>query len=146
MKIWTLEEANLALPHLREILSVLVEQNKRADLARYALAELEERTKGDGAGMERELEYRRARLRDAMQQLRRGIEQIDRMGCQVKDLEAGLLDFPAILDGREVLLCWQLGEPEVMYWHESDQGFASRQPILGGSSSGEAWGRGTTRD
>lgn len=130
MKIWTVEEANLALPRFREILAILVEQNKRADLARYALQELQERIRGDGAGMEREVAYRRARLREATTQLRQGVEQLARMGCQVKDLEAGLLDFPALRDGRQVLLCWQLDEPEVRYWHEMDQGFATRQPIL----------------
>lgn len=127
MKIWTVAEANRALPHLREILSVLVEQNKRADLARQSLVELEERIRGDGLGMEKEVEYRRARLRDAMGRVRQGVEQLRRMGCQVKDLEVGLLDFPGIRDGRRVLLCWRMDEPAVLYWHDEDAGFASRR-------------------
>jgi hypothetical protein len=129
MKIWSAEEANRALPQLREILSVLIEQNKLADLAREALLDLEERVRGDGAGMERELEYRRARLREAVAKVRQGVEQVERMGCQVKDLETGLVDFPGVVEGRQVLLCWQMGEPAVLYWHDEDKGFATRRLI-----------------
>lgn len=129
MKLWSVEEADRALPHLREIVSVLVEQNKRAELARQSLAELEERTRGDGAGLETELEYRRARLRDAFTQVRCGLDQIERMGCQLKDLEVGLIDFPTMRDGRRALLCWQLGETAVLYWHPEGVGFAGRTPL-----------------
>jgi hypothetical protein len=48
---------------------------------------------------------------------------------QIKDLDRGLLDFPAILDGREVFLCWEEGEPGVEYWHELDAGYAGRSPL-----------------
>jgi hypothetical protein len=50
-------------------------------------------------------------------------------GCEIKDLESGLIDFPTIWEGREVFLCWKLGEPEVEFWHEIDAGFAGRQPL-----------------
>jgi hypothetical protein len=60
-------------------------------------------------------------------------------GCEIKDLHKGLVDFPTIWEGREVFLCWQLGEPEVNFWHEIDAGFAGRQPLktdLGYSKKG----------
>jgi hypothetical protein len=50
-------------------------------------------------------------------------------GCHIKDLERGLIDFPTIWEGREVYLCWRLGEREVNFWHEVDAGFAGRQPL-----------------
>ncbi len=50
-------------------------------------------------------------------------------GCHIKDLEDGLIDFPTIWEGREVYLCWKLGESEVNFWHEVDSGFAGRQPL-----------------
>ena len=50
-------------------------------------------------------------------------------GCEIKDVQSGLIDFPTIWEGREVFLCWQLGEPEVSFWHEIDDGFAGRQPL-----------------
>lgn len=128
-KNWTVEEANQALPYLREIVTVLVEQNKRSYLARQTLVDMEERVRGNGHDMGLELEHRHTRLRDALGQVRQGLDQLRRLGCEVKDLDAGLVDFPSIRNGREVLLCWQLGEPAVLYWHDSDKGFASRQPL-----------------
>ena len=50
-------------------------------------------------------------------------------GCQLKDLESGLIDFPTVWEGREVFLCWKLGEQEVSFWHEIDAGFTGRQPL-----------------
>lgn len=55
--------------------------------------------------------------------------EIGSAGCQIKDLEGGLIDFPTIWEGREVFLCWKLGESEVSFWHEVDAGYAGRQPL-----------------
>jgi hypothetical protein len=57
------------------------------------------------------------------------LAEIGATGCQIKDLETGLIDFPTIWEGREVLLCWKMGETEVSFWHELDTGFAGRQPL-----------------
>ena len=51
------------------------------------------------------------------------------LGVLIKDINTGLLDFPALRDGREVYLCWQYGEGEIAFWHEVDAGYAGRQPI-----------------
>jgi hypothetical protein len=56
---------------------------------------------------------------------------IEALGVLLKDLELGLVDFPAERDGRRVLLCWQYGEPEVAFWHGTEEGFAARKPIAG---------------
>ncbi|MFQ5791821.1 MAG: DUF2203 domain-containing protein [Acidobacteriota bacterium] len=57
------------------------------------------------------------------------ISEIGSQGCHVKDFDSGLVDFPTIWEGREVCLCWKLGEPEVSFWHEVDAGYAGRQPL-----------------
>lgn len=57
------------------------------------------------------------------------VEEICDQGCHLKDLESGLIDFPTLWEGREVYLCWRLGEPEVAYWHEIEAGFAGRQSL-----------------
>jgi hypothetical protein len=57
------------------------------------------------------------------------IHQIQATGAQIKDVNIGLLDFPALRDGREVYLCWKHGEGDIAFWHETDAGFAGRQPI-----------------
>jgi hypothetical protein len=57
------------------------------------------------------------------------VERLQALGVQVKDLDRGLVDFPALRDGEEVLLCWQVGEEVVAYWHGVDEGFAGRKPL-----------------
>lgn len=57
------------------------------------------------------------------------VHQIQDLGVLIKDINLGLLDFPALKDGREVYLCWRYGEGEIAYWHEIEAGFAGRQPI-----------------
>jgi len=59
------------------------------------------------------------------------VERMNEMGCLVKDLEAGLVDFYAVQDDEPVFLCWQFGEPAVTHWHGLEEGFAGRQPIEG---------------
>jgi hypothetical protein len=57
------------------------------------------------------------------------VEALQELGVAVKDLDRGLVDFPALRDGEEVLLCWQLGEEKVGYWHGVDEGFAGRREL-----------------
>lgn len=71
----------------------------------------------------------RNRERATADRLRELIEEIQSQGCQVKDLNLGLVDFPTRYRGREVLLCWKIDEPFIAYWHEVEAGFAGRQPI-----------------
>jgi hypothetical protein len=59
------------------------------------------------------------------------VERMNALGCLVKDLEAGLVDFYAVQDDEPVFLCWQFGEPAVSHWHALDEGFAGRKPIDG---------------
>jgi hypothetical protein len=58
-----------------------------------------------------------------------GFEQLERLDIVVRDLERGLVDFPAVIDGREVYLCWLVDEPSVTHWHGIESGFAGRQPL-----------------
>lgn len=128
-RIWTVEEANSILPHLREVLPVLIEDRQRAELAQHSLLELEQRMRGDGEGLGPELERRQRRLRQAMAKVRQGIQQLQRLGCEVKDLDLGLVDFPSRLHGQPVLLCWRIGEPAVAYWHSPAEGYAGRRKL-----------------
>ena len=57
------------------------------------------------------------------------VEAICDEGCFLKDLDSGLVDFPTLWEGREVYLCWKLGEPEVEHWHEIEAGFAGRRSL-----------------
>ena len=70
-----------------------------------------------------------AELRTLMDALRTDLEALRREGCIVKDIGSGLVDWYARKDGREVFLCWKLGEKSVNFWHELDTGFAGRRPV-----------------
>jgi Uncharacterized conserved protein (DUF2203) len=58
-----------------------------------------------------------------------GFEQLEELEVLVRDLDRGLVDFPSLVDGREVYLCWQLGEPEILHWHGLESGYAGRRPL-----------------
>ena len=72
---------------------------------------------------------RRAEREKAVQEARDTVGEIDSIGVQVNDLEEGLLDFPYVMDGKTVLLCWKLGEPAITHWHTEEEGFAGRKPL-----------------
>ena len=65
----------------------------------------------------------------AVARLQSAMKEIQQTGCHVKDLGGGLLDFPALLGGEEVYLCWKMGEPRIEYWHRIEDGFAGRKKI-----------------
>jgi hypothetical protein len=78
------------------------------------------------------LRFERDRLAES---LKASLEKIHSTGCLVKDLEMGLLDFPALLNNEEVYLCWRLGEERIRFWHRQDEGYAGRKPINPNDSS-----------
>ena len=113
-------------PLLREIQSLreqLAEVEERA-------AGLQARTMGNGHLHEEEIDAVLGDARRIGDEIGERLRQIDAMGVLVKDLDAGLIDFPALRDGREVYLCWRLGEgSHIAWWHEIEAGFAGRQPL-----------------
>ena len=72
---------------------------------------------------------RRAEREKAMQEAKDTLAEFEAIGVLLKDLEKGLLDFPCVVDGKTVLLCWKLGEKEIGYWHSEEDGFAGRKPL-----------------
>src|ERR671925_311800 len=70
-------------------------------------------------------------LRFIAEEFNVSLHEVSRLGCLVKDVDAGLVDFPAVREGREVFLCWRLGEPRVAHWHGTEEGFAGRKPLEG---------------
>ncbi|HYP06502.1 MAG TPA: DUF2203 domain-containing protein [Bryobacteraceae bacterium] len=104
--------------------------------AQYAEAEqvlkttVHEITMRGGMSVDKERMLEMQRRRDsAGPKLQAILESIQEHGCLVKDLDTGLLDFPTLYDGREVYLCWRLGESRIEFWHGVDEGFQGRKPI-----------------
>jgi hypothetical protein len=121
---YSLEEANASLDRVGELIERL--RGARAGLAdRDARRALAEATPTNGGGPPgRVVSEAFVEVRDVLLELRE-------REIVLRDLDRGLVDFPAIRDGREVYLCWQEGEDEIGFWHEPEAGFAGRQPIDG---------------
>jgi hypothetical protein len=71
----------------------------------------------------------RLRIKGIVDQMGASVARLDGWGITLRDIETGLIDFPALVDGRQVWLCWKLGEGDVEWWHELDSGFAGRRPL-----------------
>jgi hypothetical protein len=129
-RYFTLEEANEALDEVRPLTDELVGH-------RRALVELQERQStlstriaGNGGNVEpHELQDVQERLDEEVAGIARCVARIHELGALVKDLDEGLVDFPATRDGEDILLCWRLGEDEIAFWHGLDEGFSGRKPL-----------------
>jgi hypothetical protein len=127
---FTVEEANALLETVRPLVERMVEQRREAVVQFERRQELGGLTKTNGGGFHPRLPAEiDTALQAATDELERCIEELTALGVQVKDLDTGLIDFPSFRDGEEVLLCWQLGEDEIGWWHTLDGGFAGRQPL-----------------
>jgi hypothetical protein len=84
----------------------------------------------NGGNMERpEVRELRETVEASHAELNEIVARFTTQGVQVKDMDRGLIDFPAEVDGQEALLCWHVGEPRIAYWHSPDDGFAGRRPL-----------------
>ena len=75
---------------------------------------------------------RKNHRQEAAATFKQAVEKVHEFGCLVKDLDIGLIDFPTLFQGREVYLCWKLGEASIQFWHGVDEGFRGRKPIDAG--------------
>jgi hypothetical protein len=152
-RFYDIDAANAAVSELDGILGVLAEQ--RAELVRLRDQVLAAGTgAGDGAttavadrnrrpakpvkpGDPRsgdtpfvdDLRLTRLRMQGLIDQMAAGVARIDALGLTLRDIEHGLVDFPALVAGRQIWLCWQRGETAVDWWHDLDHGFSARRPL-----------------
>jgi hypothetical protein len=122
-RYFTLQEAQRTLEYIRPMMEEVVEICRGIIADQPEIWPAIERAAGNGGNA-------------ALSRLARDFDQLDDLlhrvqatGVLIKDIETGLLDFPALKDGREVYLCWKHGEDAIQYWHETDAGFAGRQRI-----------------
>ena len=127
LTMFTVEQATRTLPLVRKIVEDIVQQHRRW---REAILELDLVA---STARDDDPPDRASRLKRKVQTLARELDsyqrELDDLGILLTDRRLGLIDFPSEMNGRPVLLCWRIGEPEVMYWHEVDAGFAGRQPL-----------------
>jgi hypothetical protein len=127
---FTPAEANAALEHVRPLVERLVAQRADHIAALERQEELERKIRGNGGGIPpAQLAEATAEVDAHARRLANLVDEINARGAEVKDIDTGLIDFPALRNGETVLLCWQLGEDEIGFWHRVDDGFAGRRPL-----------------
>ena len=140
VKYFTIDEANNALPLVRAIVTDIVAKYSEVSDRKSRLDQIREsRSKRDYVGQDlygEELTQVEEVIEKEIGFLQEFIDELENLGIELKDISRGLIDFRSIMDGREVYLCWLLGEEEVGHWHELDAGFGGRQSLLAGSASG----------
>jgi len=140
-RYFSVEEANRMLPLVRAIVTDIVQQwHKVNELKQRLSAVMSERKRPASDIYSEELAQSQAEMEVEEEKLAFYIEELTKLGVELKGPD-GLCDFFSIMDGREVYLCWRLGEPEVAHWHELNAGFAGRKPLASLTAS-----RGGLRD
>lgn len=122
-----IDEANARLADARPVLEKLRADRERVAEAQSVLQRARE-TNGSAEHAE-ELIRQENEIRDVVQRMQRAVAQIDEWGISLRDISTGLIDFPALANGRPIWLCWRLGEGVIEWWHESNEGFEQRQPL-----------------
>ncbi len=137
-RFYDLDDANLAIPEVRTILESLRDQ--RAELIRLrdeviahgADDEARGEARGDApteARIDADVRILRLRMQGVIDRMQAGVVRIDELGITLREIETGLIDFPALASGRQIWLCWRLGEDDVEWWHELSDGFTGRQSL-----------------
>jgi hypothetical protein len=129
-RYFTPNEANEALDTVRPLAEEIVERRRALREAATRRAELGRLVAGNGGGVDAGdfATLDEEATREAAE-IARLVTRIQELGVLVKDLDRGLVDFPALRGDEEVLLCWQLGEEQVTHWHGLEEGFAGRKPL-----------------
>jgi hypothetical protein len=119
---FTIEEANAALERVRPILLKLRDAKSELldDEAREALTDASPTNGGGDPGKQ---------VGEAFLEVRRLLTALTEAGIVVRDVDRGLIDFPSLMDDREVYLCWELGEDEIAWWHDLESGYGGRRPL-----------------
>jgi hypothetical protein len=119
---YTVEEANALLPSVKPVLRRLRDANDElTDIEAHET--LSEATPGNGGGDPGR------KVSEAFLEVRRLLGTLEEAGIVVRDIDRGLIDFPAIRDGEEVYLCWELGEDSVEHWHDLESGYRGRRQL-----------------
>ena len=133
MKLFSPERANALIPKLGALVEELL--GKRRELAIKllesdpALQHVQQPQAPRLAGVRSP--FPPPRFGDLKLEIHRLIHRIESFGCVVKDIDLGLLDFPAEREGEPIYLCWKAGEPAVAFWHGPEDGFSRRKPLEG---------------
>ena len=122
-KYFTSEEANRALPQVRLLVVQIMQARDAIIQAQPELWPVLEKSIGNGGSK------KAGELLAEFRRVEQGMLGLQEIGCELKDMSVGLVDFPALRDGHEVLLCWKYDEPEIMFWHDLQSGYPGRKKL-----------------
>ena len=127
-RLFTLDEARSLLPEVRDLAEAMREQKQAFDQRARVIKQAGRQSRGNGHGP-REALSAQAEAERLVKEIQDRMQRLAQMGVEVKGIDEGLVDFPSEREGRVVYLCWRIGEPDIMFWHELDAGFRGRQPL-----------------
>jgi hypothetical protein len=129
-RFYAIDEANAALPEVDRILVALRDQREELIALRDRVIDA---TPDDGetptAGAAEQIRLLRLGMQGLIDQMQAGVARLVEMDITLRDISTGLIDFPALVSGRPIWLCWRLGENDVAHWHAHDAGYDSRRPL-----------------
>ena len=130
-RLFTLTEAERTRRDLEPFLIEAISVRKKLSVLEQELAAVSTRILMMGGVLVpyAKLAAKRSEQQSLAELMKSNLEKILSTGCVIKDLDVGLLDFPAIIDNQEVYLCWKLGEDRIRYYHRQDEGYKARKPI-----------------
>ncbi len=129
-RYYAIDEANAALPEVERILVALRDQREELIALRdrvVAASPPDDETPTPGAA--EQVRLLRLGMQGLIDQMQAGVARLVEMDITLRDISTGLIDFPALVSGRPIWLCWRLGEGDVEHWHPHDEGFDSRRPL-----------------
>jgi hypothetical protein len=132
-KIFTVTEAEQLIPELEKIVESLMINKKSAMEIGDDLTRLQEHIKQSASSPEKaavNLLNKQTELEFMIRVINEGLDAIESLGAEPKDLDLGLVDFPAVIEGEPALLCWKFGEKSIRYYHGHSEGFAGRKPLV----------------
>jgi hypothetical protein len=128
---FTLTEARERLPEVEKAIRAAVQAKTHYEQSEYAFQNLLQRIIMNGGMLVDRfaVEAIKSTRQSNGERMKTAVEEIQEMGCLVKDLDTGLIDFPTLFRGEEVYLCWRLGEADIAFWHGVHEGVAGRREI-----------------
>ncbi len=123
-RFFSVEEARRLLPEVKRLAARMVGAARQLEGYRAVVEALAEKSSLNAGSPEG------TSFLECLIALHSSMSQVQDLGCQVKGVQEGLIDFPHLKDGREVCLCWKHGEDDIRFWHEIESGFAGRTPLL----------------
>jgi hypothetical protein len=130
-RLFTPAEVNSLIPRLSRLMEQAMDRHRQASALQHHLQEEQARIRASGGGLidQRDWKARAERLDGLTIEIRALVQEVLNLGGVTKDLELGLVDFPGVVDGETVNLCWKAGEEAVRFWHGLDEGYAKRKPL-----------------